>query len=76
MQNRRQKIFNRGLCVFAGGLGFVQGVDTLKTDKTQLIYSILFLFGGAWSFVWGAKPPKASPWRRDCSNVLGNTYLK
>jgi len=26
----------------------------------------MFQFGEAWSIVWGAKPPKASPWRRDC----------
>ena len=25
----------------------------------------MFQFGGAWSFVWGAKPTKALPWRRD-----------
>jgi len=23
------------------------------------------LVWGAWSFVWGAKPTKATPWRRD-----------
>jgi len=28
-QNRRQKVFNRGLCVSAGGFGFVRGGLTL-----------------------------------------------
>jgi len=26
---------------------------------------------GAWSFVWGAKPTKAPPWRWDCCKRLG-----
>jgi len=33
-QNRRQKVFSRGLRVSAGGFGFVRGgLDTLKIDK-------------------------------------------
>jgi len=27
--------------------------------KTQLIYSVSCFILGAWSFVWGAKPPEA-----------------
>jgi len=33
-QNRRPKVFNRGIWVCAGGL------DTLKIDKSQLIYTV------------------------------------
>ena len=41
-QNRRQKVFNRGLCVSAeGSFGCVQGgLDTLKLTKAQPIYSV------------------------------------
>jgi len=29
----------------------------------------MFHFGGGWSFVWGAKLPKAPLWRRDWNEV-------
>ena len=38
-----------------GALGLCGGLDALKIDKTQLIYSV-----GAWSLVWGDKPPVAT----------------
>jgi len=31
---------------------------------------------GAWSFSWGAKPTKASPWQRDCYNVTALAIIK
>jgi len=35
-QNRRQKVFNRGLCVSAGRLWVCSGgLDTLKIDKNS-----------------------------------------
>ena len=47
-QNRRQKVFNRGLCVSTGGL------DILKIDKNSTdLLCFMFQFGGAWRFVWG-----------------------
>ena len=47
-QNRRQKVFNRGLCISAGVFGFVRGDLILqKLTKSQLIYSVsCFNLGG------------------------------
>ena len=45
MQDRRQKVFDRGSYVYARGLTFS------KFDKTPLIYSISPLNLGAWIFV-------------------------
>ena len=72
-QNRRQKVFNRGLCVSAGGLRLC-GVAWHSKNWQKLHWFIVFhvsIWGGAWSFVWGTKPTKAPPWRRDWVLVLG-----
>ena len=43
------------------------GLDIIKLTKTQLIYSVSrFNLGGLELCLWGAKPTKAPPWRRDC----------
>ena len=57
-QNRRQKVFNRGLCVSAvGALGLCRGA---WHSKTQLIYSVLcFNLGGLGALFGGDKRPKA-----------------
>jgi len=34
----------------------------------------MFQFGGAWGFVWGTKPIKASPWRLDWVYVQDRRY--
>jgi len=53
IQNRHQKVVNRGLYVRAGELDF-------KFDKNSTnLLCFIFQFGGAWSFVWGAKATKA-----------------
>jgi len=52
-QNRRQKVFNRGLYVFSGGF-YILKYDKNSTDLLCLIIP----FKGACSFVWGAKSPK------------------
>ena len=49
-----------GLCVCAGGL------DMMKLTKIPLIYSVSrFNLGDLGALFGGAKPTKASPWRRD-----------
>jgi len=54
VQNRRQKVFNRGALRFCGGVWVCAGgLDALKIDKTQLIYSVSCFNLGSWSFVWG-----------------------
>jgi len=35
MQNRRQKVFNRGLCGSAGGFAFVRGIWYYKINQTS-----------------------------------------
>ena len=60
-QDRRQKVFNRGLCSSAKRL-FVcaGGLDIIKLTKTPLIYSVSrFSFGGLGALFGGAKPTKA-----------------
>jgi len=43
-----------------GGFTFVRGGLTFKFDKNSTnLYCFIFRFGGAWSYVWGAKPTKA-----------------
>ena len=60
-QNRRQEVFNREALRFCGGALDLCGVlDILKIDKTYTdLQCFMFQFGGAWSFVWGAKPTVA-----------------
>jgi len=57
------------LCVCAGGWTFVhRGFDIQIKQKFHWFTDLqwfIFQFEGAWSFVWGAKPTKALPWRRD-----------
>jgi len=54
MQNRRQKVFNRGLWDCARGL------DTPKIDKNSSdLWCFMFQFGGFGALLWGDKPPKA-----------------
>ena len=39
----------------------MRGGLTLKIDKNSTdLQCFMFQFGGAWSFVWGAKPPVAT----------------
>ena len=59
-QNRRQKVFNRGLCFSATRLWVCCWVlDTLKLTKTQLICGVLcFNLGRLGDFFGEAKPPK------------------
>jgi len=65
-----------GLCSSAGGFSFVRGgLDIIKLNKTSLIYSVSRFTLGGWSFVWGGKPTKASPWRRDCLSYRGNDFI-
>jgi len=60
MQNRRQKVFNRGLCVCARGL------DIIKINKTPLIYSAsYFNLRGLGAL-----------WRRDCRNGYANNFCR
>jgi len=62
MQNRRQKVFNRGVLQFCGGL------DIIKLTKTPLIYSVSrFNLGGLGALFGGAKPTKAP-----CGDGTGN----
>ena len=60
-QNRRQKVVNRGaLCLCGGTLRLCRGGLTFKFNKNSTdSQCFIFQFGGAWSFVWGAKPTKA-----------------
>ena len=62
-QDRRQKVFNRGLCSSAKRL-FVcaGGLDIIKLTKTPLIYSVSrFSFGGLELCLAGLSPPKPPP---------------
>jgi len=60
-QNRRQKVFNRGLCISVGGIfAFAERLDILKLAKTPLIYSVsCFNLGRLGALFGGAKPTKA-----------------
>jgi len=54
IQNRHQKVFNRGALRFCGGLfGFVRGGLTSKIDKNSTDFSVSCFNLGDWSFVWG-----------------------
>ena len=67
-QNRRQKVFNGGLCSSAGGLCVCAGgLDIIKLTKTPLIYSSVsrFNLGGLEALFGGDKPTNPPPWRRD-----------
>jgi len=65
LQNRRQKVFSRGLFVCAGGL------DIIKLTKTPLKLFHVSIWG-AWSFVWeGLSRPK--PPRGDGTVTLSPT---
>jgi len=46
---------------------FVRGLDMLNLTKTPLIYTVVFHISlwESWSFVRGAKPNQATPWRQD-----------
>jgi len=77
MQNRRQKVFNRGLCFSAGGFAFVREGLTFKNWQ-KLHWVILFHFSiwrGLELCLGGAKPTKATPWPRDCWHVLSPVFL-
>ena len=59
-QNRRQEVVNRGLYVCAGALHLRRRGLIFKFDKNSTdLYCFIFQFGGAWSFVRGAKPTRA-----------------
>ena len=48
IQNRRQNVFNRGALRYCGGaLGLCGGLDILKIEKKQLIYSASYFNLGA-----------------------------
>jgi len=69
-QNRRQIVFNRGVC--AGGL-------TYNLTKIPLSYSVsYFTLEGLGALFGGAKPTKAPPWRRDWVRgpSVGNHWLR
>jgi len=70
LPNRRQKVFNRGTLQFCGGFAFVCGAWDYKINQNST-YLQCFTpqFGGAWSFVRGAKSTKGPPWRRDCNTT-------
>ena len=55
------------LCI--GGL-------TFKFDKNSTnLLCFKFQFG-AWNFVWGTKPTRAPPWRRDWAHIFFNSAVK
>jgi len=57
LQNRRQKVV-------------ITGALHSNLTKIPRIYCVsCFNLWGAWSFVWGDRPAKALPWRRDWSSV-------
>ena len=58
LQNRRQKVVNRGFYDLCGG------ASHSNLTKIPLIYSVPYFNLG------GAKPTKAPPWRRDCCAVI------
>jgi len=59
-QNRRQNVFNRGLC--RGALRLFGGVEIIKSTKTPLIYTVSrFNLGGLGALFGRAKPTKAPP---------------
>ena len=60
-QNRRQTVFNKGLCISEGGFGFVRGLDTQKFTKTQLIYSVSCFNLGGLELRLGGLAPKSPP---------------
>ena len=67
IQNRRQKVFNRGALRFCGGFGFVRGGLTLKKlTKTILICSVSCFNLGELGASFGELTPKRTHWRRDC----------
>jgi len=61
IQNRRQKVFNRGALQFCGGaLRLCGGLDVIKLSKIPLIYSVSrFNLGGLELFLGGDKPTTA-----------------
>jgi len=63
-QNRRLKVFNRGLHVCAGGLTF------WTMTKSPVIYIVsYFNLRGLGALFWGLSPPNHL-WRRDCCKQL------
>jgi len=59
-QNRRQKVFNKGLCSSAGELCVCTGgLGIIKLTKIPLIYSVpRFNLGGLGALLGGLNPPK------------------
>jgi len=59
IQNRRQKVFNRGALQLCGGLCFCGGLTFQKLTKTPLIYSVSsFNLGSLELCLGGLSPPK------------------
>jgi len=57
-QNRRQKVFSRGLCSSGGALHLRGGLDIIKLTKIPLIFSVSrFNFGGLGDSLGGISPP-------------------
>jgi len=72
IQNRRQKVFNRGLYVCAGRLYVFAGGLTFKFDKNSSdLHCFMFQFGGGLELCFGVlSPAKPSLWRLDCWDLL------
>ena len=66
-----------GFAFLRGGFAFVRGgLDIQKLTKTALIHTAsCFNLGGLGALFGGAKPTKATPWRRDCWHVLSPVFL-
>ena len=66
LQNRRQKVFNRGALRLCGETLHLCGGAWNSKNWQKLHWFIVFHVSiwGVWSFVLGPKPTKDPPWRR------------
>ena len=77
LQNRRQKVLNRGFFSSAAGLCVCAGVlDIIKLTKIPLIYSVSLSIWGVLEICLGGLSPPKPPWRRDCIYVARTSNNK